>query len=238
MGLKEIFHKMMKIGLIIQSRMSSKRFPGKVLHCVSGKPILTYLVESLLQSSIGENIVIATSNEKLDDPIEAFCKNIGIKCYRGLLNDVALRFVKAIEYYRFDAFVRVCGDSPLLDYRLIDKAVDIYKYGKYNLVTNVLKRTFPKGQSVELVDSSIFHSVYSKLKGDEKEHITKHFYLFPDNFKIYNFKCPINYGDIQLSIDNNDDMLQFEKIISLLEKPHWKYNYEEIVHLKENKSIG
>lgn len=218
--------------------MNSSRFPGKVLHRVGGKPMLKYLVESLLQSSIRENIVIATSNETLDDSIEEFCKNIGIKCYRGPLNNVALRFVKVIESYGFDAFVRICGDSPLLDYRLIDKAVSIYKYGKYDLVTNVLKRTFPKGQSVELVDSSIFHSIYSKLQGeDEKEHVTKYFYLFPDNFKIYNFECLNNYGDIQLSVDNEDDMLQFQKVISFLEKPHWQYNYEEIVRLKEYQRI-
>ena len=67
--------------------------------------------------------------------------------------------------------------------------------------------------------------------------MTKHFYLFPDDFKIYNFECPKSYGDIQLSVDSDDDMLQFQKVISFLEKPHWQYNYNEIIHLKECQRI-
>ena len=49
-------------------------------------------------------------------------------------------------------FVRVSGDSPMIDPKLIDKAIKISKKTKgHDIITNVFPRTFPKGQSVEVI---------------------------------------------------------------------------------------
>lgn len=52
----------MKVGLIIQARMSSQRLPNKVLTLVNGKPLLQYLLERLDKCSTIDKIIIATSN--------------------------------------------------------------------------------------------------------------------------------------------------------------------------------
>jgi len=222
----------MKIIAIIQARMSSKRYPGKVLNLISGKSLLQYILESLdLIPEISE-VVVATSTEKSDNKIQDFCDNYEIQCFRGSLNNVADRFASLIKEYECDAFVRINGDSPLIDYRLIKKGINIYCKGGYDFVTNALVRTFPKGQSVEVVKSDIFLDInLKKLSSDELEHVTAYFYNNKDQFNIYNFNSKKIFGNIQLSVDTNTDMKIFENIIQNLNKPHWQYTWLEFIDI-------
>jgi len=62
-----------KVGAVIQARMGSQRFPGKVLREINGKPLLLYLIERLGKSSVLSVIVIATSDDKSDEAVVDFC---------------------------------------------------------------------------------------------------------------------------------------------------------------------
>ena len=64
----------MKIGVVILSRFSSNRLPGKALMEIGGKPILQYIIERISQVVDTEKIVIATSVENSDDKIEQFAQ--------------------------------------------------------------------------------------------------------------------------------------------------------------------
>ena len=136
--------------------MSSKRFLGKVLHNVEGKPMLAYVLERLQRCRPLDGIVVATSTDDSDTPVADFCHECGVDCYRGPLQDVAGRFKEVLDEYRFDGFVRVCGDSPLIDQRLIDKGIRIFRRSGFDIVTNVSPKTFPKGQSVEVLSTDTF----------------------------------------------------------------------------------
>jgi len=222
----------LKIGGIIQVRMTSKRLPGKVLRSLYGKPMLQYLFESTVHCEGIEELIVATSTESTDDPIFHFCEAYGVSCKRGPLEDVAGRFAEIVQDLNLGAFVRINGDSPLLDYRLISRAVQNFKKGNYDIATNVLKRTFPKGQSVEVVQASTFLNAYSSMSSAyEREHVTPYFYARQSDFSIYNFESENDYGEIQLSVDSQEDMLQTEQLVAHMEKPHWEYTVEELVAL-------
>ncbi len=220
------------LGAIVQARLNSSRFPGKVLHKVKGKPLLQYLLESLAQCSRLDKVIVATSLEPSDEPVALFCHDLGIACFRGPLDDVARRFLEAAQFNGLDAFVRINGDSPLLDYRLVDKAVSLYLNGKSDVVTNVLRRTYPKGQSVEIIRLNAFKMIYPRLRSDaEREHVTSFFYNHSEEFAIHHFESGKQYGTIQLSVDTPEDMTHFEQIIDSLEKPPWEYSFEDSVRL-------
>ena len=220
----------MKAGAIIQARMSSIRLPGKVLHKFGGKPLLLYLVESLERCEALFEVIIATSIEPTDDPISNFCEAYKLTCQRGPLNDVAGRFARAIVDCELDLFVRISGDSPLLDYRLVSEALDIFAKGDYDIVTNVGKRTFPKGQSVEVIRSSVFLDAYPLFNSAyEREHVTPYFYGRQSEFRILNFESGNDYGGIQLSVDTPEDMRQVERLMARMSKSHWEYTFEELL---------
>ncbi len=220
----------MKIATIVQARMSSKRLPGKSLTLIEGKPILQYVVEKVAHSVQRAEVIVATSSQPEDDPIQAFCTKENVRCHRGPLEDVALRFKQIVESYGLTAFVRVSGDSPLIDPGVIDEAIRLFQSGPWDLASNIVVRTFPKGQSVEVVRSAAFLKAYPKMTDpSDREHVTPFFYRHATDFHIAEFRSDQNCGAVNLSVDTADDLRNVEEIIRSMSRPHWTYGWKEIL---------
>jgi spore coat polysaccharide biosynthesis protein SpsF (cytidylyltransferase family) len=145
---------------------------------------------------------------------------------------VAGRFNEVVDAYHFDGFVRVNGDSPLLDQQLIDKAVEIFLRGDLDIVTNVLPRTYPLGQSVEVLRSHTFRGAYKLMKENEDlEHVTRFFYMNRKDYRIFNFALQRNFSDIRLCVDTEQDMNTFASIIARMNKAHWQHGLSELLSL-------
>lgn len=229
----------MDITAIIQARMSSHRLPGKVMKEVDGKPLLLFLIERVNRCVMLKNIVVATSDTMKDDAIAEFCQDLGFPCFRGPLKDVAGRFYATLNKYPSSAFVRINADSPLLDPIIIDKAVSKYQSGTYDLVTNVFPRTFPSGQSVEVIRTSVFKDTIFRFSLPlEREHITSYFYNHPDQFTIFNISSDNDYSDYHFSIDTPDDWNWFCSIISRMDKEHWYYHLHDLINMTKGTNHG
>lgn len=196
------------IPVVIQARMSSARLPGKVLRPINDQPILGHVAMRCAQA-VGQNyVVIATSQDASDDPVVAFAQQHSLASYRGPLNDVYARFVGAVQTFDATHFIRVCADSPFLDPSLIETAIALSQSHDVDLITNVYPRSYPKGQSVELVRTSTFlDPSYAALPGFLCEHVTQGFYQNMDQFDVVNFSCPTGQDDIleTWAIDTPED---------------------------------
>ena len=225
---------------IVQGRMSSSRFPGKVLCQARGKPLLDYLIERLKGSLCLEGIIIATSTDPSDDPIEEFCRKRKLEFYRGPLHNVANRFLEIVEIFRLNQFVRICADSPLIDPEIVDAGIKLFETKEYDIVTNCLKRTFPKGESVEIISSEAFKRGFLEMEGPEDyEHIMSYFYGHADRFRILNMEetSGPDYSEINLSIDTREDFETFLKLLGQMRKTYASYSWKEIVQLYEKMGI-
>jgi spore coat polysaccharide biosynthesis protein SpsF len=212
--------------------MSSSRFPGKVLHKVQGKPMLQYTLERLARCRDGM-LVVSTSDRSEDEAIVRFCESLEVPCHTGPLENVALRFARTVEYFGFDSFVRICGDSPFMDFRLVDRAMDMFGAGGVRMVTNVARRTFPKGQSVEMVDGAFFLNNVDRMTGAaEREHVTPYCYVHLAVSEIASFESGGEWGHVQQSVDTVEDMHGFEALVASMRRPHWEYDYTEILALQ------
>jgi spore coat polysaccharide biosynthesis protein SpsF len=218
--------------------MGSQRLPGKVLQPVLGKSLLQYLLERLGKAEGLDGIVVATSEAEADSQIETFCMKAGVPVFRGSILDVAGRMTGALEAHPFDAFVRVNGDSPFLDQRLIDHGIRLFHQGMYDLVTNVHPRTYPKGESVEILRSSTFCAAYCEMtEKEDLEHVTSYFYRNETRFHICNFESKERWGEIQLSVDTPEDMSLFAAILSRMTRPHWEYSLKEILDIRDSLKV-
>ena len=223
----------MRIGAIIQARMSSSRLAGKVLVPVDGRPLLQYLLERVGRSSGIDEIVVATSVASGDDPIVSFCREWGVRFSRGPLDNVAERFASTARVCGLDGFVRLCGDSPLIDPGLVSRAVCELRARKVDLVTNVFPRTYPHGQSVEVIDARVFaQALPSMCEPAHQEHVTSFLYEHAERFRIWNMPGPPANLDVSFAIDTRADLDRFESLVGLLDRPHWEYGLEELVGLQ------
>ncbi len=208
----------MKIAILIQARYNSKRLPGKVCLKILDKELLLHVYNNCKKSGL-RSIYIITSKNKTDKPIVDLCIKNKIKYFKGNLQNVYLRYIQAIKKFHLDGFVRITGDSPLIDYRIINKAIKKFLKEKPDIITNVFPRTFPIGQSVEVISSKVFRKNYKNIfKNDEKEHITKYFYKNYKNFKIINFQNYKNESKKNLSINTKKDFYKITKMIKSNEK--------------------
>tara|TARA_B100001123_G_scaffold67284_1_gene75146 strand:- start:582 stop:1079 length:498 start_codon:yes stop_codon:yes gene_type:complete len=145
--------------------------------------------------------------KKNDDNLISYLKKNRIKFFRGDLENVAMRLYKTAKINKAKSFVRVSGDSPLIDPRLIDKAIKISrKVKEYDIITNVFPRTFPKGQSVEVIKTSILKKYSKNFSKLDKEHVTKYFYDNSNYFQIKNFRFNGKNKIMKLSIDTKKDL--------------------------------
>ena len=218
---------------VIQARYSSQRLPGKVLKKILGITILKRVVNQIKKSKKISKIVIATSNHKTDKKIINFCNKNKINYITGPLNNVFKRFYLTIARERCKSFVRISADSPLLDSTIINKAVILFNKNRYDIVTNVFPRTFPKGFSVEVINSKIISDYLLKIKKRRhQEHLTSFFYDNYKNFKIKNFYNKINCENINLSIDNLNDFTKIKKIIKFCRNKNCNLDYTLSIYKK------
>jgi spore coat polysaccharide biosynthesis protein SpsF (cytidylyltransferase family) len=104
----------LKIGIIIQARTTSSRFPNKVLADFGGMPIIERVIKNLrpLDIPIIVSIPTAHSNDVLYDFITSH-ELAGVHRSKWE-HDVLSRFKECIAIYEYDIIIRICADCPLI----------------------------------------------------------------------------------------------------------------------------
>jgi spore coat polysaccharide biosynthesis protein SpsF len=212
--------------------MTSSRLPGKALLDVAGQPAIEYLLQRLERAPSLHGIVIAISVEPTDDPIADYCKERGVPVHRGPLEDVASRFLAAGEEHGFDPFVRVTGDSVLHDPWIVERGLEIYGESDVDLVTNTFPRSFPVGQSVEIVRADAMRTAVAEMTHPaDREHVTRFLYENPARFRIRNFTADEGTGVASVALDTPDDYALLQRVIESMDRPHWEYGWRDIADL-------
>jgi len=116
----------LKVGAIIQARLTSSRFPKKILAKIDGKPVIQWCVENVLKAKEIYGVIVA-SPHKL--PIK-----LPVRVFIGNEKDVLKRYYDCATKYKFDIIVRITADCPFIDPKIIDLAVKYYKSHKYEYV--------------------------------------------------------------------------------------------------------
>ena len=213
---------------LIQARYSSSRLKGKVLKKINNFEVLEHVIYNLKKSNLITNFYILTSHH--DSEIQLFCQKKKYNFFKGPLNNTFLRFNKFLKKNpRIKNFIRISGDSPLIDSNIVDKMILISKRKKkYDLISNIFPRTFPKGQSIEIIKTKTFLKIKNtELNSNEKEHVTKYFYNNKNKFKIFNYLNSHDMSKYNLSIDTNRDFRIIKKIITL----NKNYRLDKLVRL-------
>ncbi|OFZ51861.1 MAG: hypothetical protein A2381_00980 [Bdellovibrionales bacterium RIFOXYB1_FULL_37_110] len=201
---------------IILVRLDSQRLPGKALLEINHTKLIEFPLKALA-SQKSFRPIIATSDRKLDDPLEELAKKYHIEIFRGELNNVAQRVCDCIQYYQLNSFARINGDSPFLQTDLLLKGYKIFLENQLDFITNLLPRTFPYGISLEIFNAKVFLDHMNHTKDSyHTEHITSFFYKNKDQFNFQNISMgeKIDASNVHLTVDTKQDFDFFEKMLN------------------------
>lgn len=214
---------------IIQARMGSHRFPRKTLHPFSGRPAIGHLLDAVLCVYRPARVHVASSTDAANDPVEGFCREMGVRVHRGHEMNVASRFYSILEATPCRYFVRLSGDSPLLDWRTLLDAVSLALESGADVVSTAAERTFPSGMNVEVIGRDLFLEAYPRFTEERHfEHVTAFFYENPGSFRILPLVSPIaDAGRYKFSFDTDEDRQRLEGIFRQFKGPHTGYSLAE-----------
>lgn len=228
----------MKIVATIEARMTSTRLPGKVLKSILGRPVLELLIERLKKVKRLDEIVVATTINDTDQPINDLCDRLNVKYFRGSEEDVLKRVLDAAKSVSADLIVEITGDCPFVDPDIVNHCLDVFNEGEYDFVSNTISRTFPVGLDVRIFPVRVLEEVNSLTDNPiDHEHVSIYIYEHPERYRIRNIeaKGELFWPELGITLDTMEDYELITKIFEELypEKPY--FSALDIVRLLREK---
>ena len=227
----------MKKIVIIQARMNSTRFPGKVLELLNGKPVLHWVVDACLKIPTIDQLVVATSDSIADQSITQWCNDHKIIVFNGSESDVLMRFYSAAKEYNADVIVRITADCPLMDPNIAGQAVYLVSSGMADYASNVLPPTWPDGLDCESFTFKALEDAHiNATRPSDREHVTPYIINNQYKFKILNVSSPIiGLQKHRWTVDTKNDLQFIESLVKNSKNNATIYDLLET--LKNNPNI-
>ena len=220
--------------IFISVRTESTRLPKKALLQICGKPTISYLIEALKKSQHADDIILCTSTMEADDELCEIATHLGIKYYRGSLEDKLQRWLGACKEYEVDFFVNVDGDDIFFDPGLADLC---------------FQQEMSSAQILDFIDGrGLYNDVYgisyealkvvcSNKPDNDTEFIRPHFVSPSYNFTVETVQgIPEKYlkKDIRMTLDYEEDFFFFSKIIGHFVENSLQLDFESVLEYLAN----
>jgi len=220
----------MKIVALVQARTGSVRLPQKVLKPILNKPMIELLLSRLSLSTELDEIVVATSEEKRDDKLESTVESLGFKCTRGSEKDVLNRFYKSAKFLEADVIVRITGDCPLVDSKLVDECIRGYKKYKVDYFSNIDPATYPDGLDIEVMSFQSLERANREADSDfDREHVTPYI-RNSDSFSKSSIQNEEDLSSQRWSVDEPEDLIVVTKIFEYF-SPDIFFDWKKVLEL-------
>jgi spore coat polysaccharide biosynthesis protein SpsF (cytidylyltransferase family) len=219
---------------IIQARMTSTRLPGKVMADLCGKPALEHMIERVRRAELLDDIVVATTVNADDDPVSDLCRRLDIQVFRGDEADVLGRFQGAAAETGAEAIIRLTGDCPMIDPKVIDEVISVFDGGAYDHVSNCNIRTYPDGLDVEAFTRGALNEAAEKADHPYlREHVTPYIRgsnpeFGHGNFALGHVVFEADLSHLRWTLDTVDDLDRIRRLITQLPR---NYSWFEALSL-------
>ena len=158
----------MSVLLIIQARLGSQRLPHKSLERIGDRTLIDHVYERALLVQQATHVLLAVPAG--DGHMHPWATEVlGVAP-----NDVLGRFAAIVEQWpEHETLVRVCGDCPLLDPRIVDDAITLYhSYPSIDYIWNVTDG-YCDGEDVEVFSRAALMRAHQHTQdAHDREHVT------------------------------------------------------------------
>jgi glutamate-1-semialdehyde 2,1-aminomutase len=224
----------MNVVALVQARMGSTRFPGKVLEPIEGEPMIGLLLGRLADARLVTRIVLATTSSVGDDPLVKYVQTLGFDVFRGDEHDVLDRFHQAATRAAADVVVRITGDCPLVDPELVDDVIARFLDGQVDYASNVMPPTYPDGLDIEVFSMRALTSAWTHAsEAPEREHVTPYMRR-PGRFSVLNVENDCDHSSLRWTVDEPGDLAVIRNVFRTL-GPRRRFGWREVLELQEER---
>lgn len=188
--------------IVIQARLGSHRFPGKVLAQLEGRPVIQHVIERCKKAG---PVVLAIPS-KDTEIAEAVGGLVTIYYHPGDENDVLSRYYHAAKAFKADVVARVTGDCPLVDPDTIEAVVRLRDAARADYCAN---EPYIDGLGMEAFTFAALEEAY--VKSVEREHVTTYMRTMPSQARWIDVERPW-----KLSVDTLEDLERVRAVMEAL----------------------
>ncbi|MBT3400477.1 MAG: hypothetical protein HOL07_16180 [Rhodospirillaceae bacterium] len=211
----------MAVVAIVQARMGSSRFPGKMVADLGPWPLVEWVLARTAKAISLDKVILATSDKPRDDVLCSVADRLQVEVFRGDEDDVLGRYSAAARAANATTVVRICGDRPLVDPAVIDLAVKEYCAGGADLTFNHIpdgNENWPRGFGAEVLSASLLHEMAEGVDDPyHREHVTSFLWNDRTRHHIRPAPCPVNidpgFAGLRLDVDEQEDLDLLQKIL-------------------------
>ncbi len=183
-----------------------------------------------------DKCLVATSAEASDNPIEELCRQIGVTCRRGALEDVLDRFYRAAFTQIPAHVVRLTADCPLIDPTLIDDLLQAYQRAPYGYYGNAVERTYPDGLDVEVFPFVNLKIAWQEARlPEEREHVTPFLWRNPQRFSPGSYLDTTDRSQLRWTVDEPRDLAFVQRVFAELHPHNPAFTRHDVFRLLEQQ---
>lgn len=224
----------MRVVALVQARMGSTRLPGKVLKPIVGKPMIGLLLSRLSQSRELDEIVVATSEDPINDKLQETIESLGYRCTRGSEKDVLKRFYESAKFVAADIIVRITGDCPLIDPILVDQFINGFKDSNGDYFSNTNPVTYPDGLDIEVMSFEAIQRANNETDSEfDREHVTPYI-RNSDNFLQSSMQNAEDLSYLRWTVDEPEDLVVVNNVFEYF-SPNIHFNWHQVLELQKLK---
>jgi len=222
-----------KASVIIQARVDSIRFPNKILKKIGNTSAIEFLLKRVKRSKYVDKVIVAIPKNNKNNFLFEFLKKKGEIVFQGSSKNVLNRYYSACKKYNCKNIVRITGDCPFVDPKLVDKCIQLFFKNKVDYLSNVFPPTFPDGLDVEIFSKKVLEKIIKKkLTKEHKEHVTSYIRENYSQFKILNLKNNKDLSNIRITLDTEEDLIRLVRISRYL-KNNIYFDWKKILKNKD-----
>lgn len=200
--------------------------------------MLEHLVNRMRAVPSLRGIVLATTTNRTDDVLEEFSVKMGISCYRGSENDVMSRVIGAAESEGADIVVEITGDCPIIDPKIVEQTISMFKSNEVDYVSNGHIRSFPDGMDTQVFRlDALKRSAAMTNDRLDREHVTLHIRNHPELFTHVYLVAPpeLHWPELGLTLDEPKDYELIKKIIEYFEPNQPLFTCLDVIQLLKQR---
>lgn len=208
-----------RVQVVLQSRLSSSRLPGKALLSVAGRPMVVLAAQRA--GNAGHPVLVATSDQPEDDVIALACAGAGVAVVRGPLDDPLARFViAAAELADSDVVIRLTADNVVPDGDVVAQLVAaLQASGQRYARLGGDDPALPYGVAAEAFTAGLLREAdAAAATAFEREHVTPWMREREGDLRT-SLSGVGDWAGLRCTVDTFDDFVAVARIFADLEDP-------------------